>query len=151
MVMAHPLDWYYSRWALIGEAEQIRARDKNDTLYHRWWKSQGEQLFMEAIRRASANDTLFPIPQGVIDTAGDSPENLDISLKYVLQEHLNLFGVVFTDTTTSGRVLNDIFASLTNPITKLSPSAAADIEQTRRELDAVRRAYQSYVQMDAPR
>src|SRR5208337_3100022 len=57
LVYAHPLDWYYSRPLLFGEAEKEQANNiSHGQLFSQWWSSVGSKkwnaIFTEGITQA---------------------------------------------------------------------------------------------------
>lgn len=53
LVFGNPLDWYYTRPALIGDDETLRAADSNGDLYKQWWASRGKDALTQSIKTIS--------------------------------------------------------------------------------------------------
>lgn len=61
LVYAHPLDWYYRRPLLFGEAETEKPNNTTQgQLFTQWWSTTGSKAWENAFKQADPNFTVNP-------------------------------------------------------------------------------------------
>lgn len=117
LVYAHPLDWYYSRPKLYGDAEKEKANNgTQNQLFQDWWnhtgKAKWDEIFNHAydslsIAGVGIRQALGGAQQGLTNLAGSGPEGFVMSIQ---QAHGILTGT--TETVPATDALNKFFNAL---------------------------------------
>lgn len=154
MVFAHPLDWYYARWPLIGDAEKIRAADKDNVLYKQWWDQEGKSVFIDAVNESFRVEGSITAGTAATDetlnTAASGPDGLNDALAQVFQRHLGLFGVTADKNSLLGKDLTNDLLAIPSTISAFLFSAYGQaLERARKTLNNVRKSYETYVALNS--
>ena len=59
LVIGHPLDWYYARLPMLGDAEAYRASTTSDAEFTEWWNASGLSAWNAMLQAIKVDKTMF--------------------------------------------------------------------------------------------
>jgi hypothetical protein len=144
LVVAHPLDWYFARLPMIGDAERYHASLTSDAQFTQWWNTQGATAWaamFAAIKTDQGASLSWPVPTGPAQFYAA----LD-SLNTEVQQFVGL--AAFQSTPAFLNYADQLLGTFVNDID--SPSQNSRTRAARNEIIAVRQLWLKYLEMQNP-
>ncbi len=161
LVVAHPLDWYYARPPLLGDAEKYRTGPQATKLWPQWWESSGKKTWDIMVTKIAADLNVPEFSVRIYLNNPEDPTSFEAQLAAFEQKLLVFEGAppqegnVVTDTVEF--LLNDVLANtLTATATLLNVGGGnvtgllkGKIETAKLRLQGMRDLWYQAVQMQS--
>jgi hypothetical protein len=161
LVIAHPLDWYFARQPMIGDAETYRTGPQAVALWGEWWKTGGKETWDSTLSSISS----IGIPVTLLNISYPTdPSSFELILQQTVQKLLLVEGAP----PNSGNSILDAFElalgagiaalyvggiPLSLPFGGPNPYAQLKsiIGQAIADINALRKAWYNYVRLHNPK
>ena len=155
LVLGHPLDWYYARLPMLGDAEAYRASTTSNAEFTEWWNVSGQTAWNAMLAAIKADKgTLFqenpPTPT--------NPQEFYDTLATLRQKVVEFFGsTLYSDQYRTGinRDVADTFASADQAVQTgfgwlWGSDAGAQDRAAVNEINTMNRQWLQYLSMKSP-
>lgn len=145
LVVAHPLDWYFARLPMIGDAERFSASQTATSEFTAWWQSQGQAAWntmLDAIKSDQANLVRLNPPTPT------TPQQFTASLQTLRNEVVQFIGVAGSTSNETLNYLDQLLGSAVNALE--SPSENSKTKAAIAEIVEVQSLWDKYVELQNP-
>lgn len=145
MVVAHPLDWYFARLPMIGDAERYHASQTMDAEFTAWWNAQGKDAWDSMITQVMNDQDSLTRSAPAYPT---NPMQFEATLESLRNTAVQFFGV---GSFTSNETLNYVDQLLQSALNIVdSPTENSKQQAAIREIIEVRNLWDQFVEMQNP-
>jgi hypothetical protein len=145
LVLAHPLDWYFARLPMIGDAEQERASQTMNAEFTQWWTAQGQDAWNTMLAAIKADKAAFFQLNPATPT---TPDQFNATLNSLANTVKQFFGVSQATNNETLAYLDQLLQSATNLLD--GPSENSKDKAAVAEIVAVRNLWLKYVASQNP-